>query len=357
MTSSRQCSSPSQAYRNHWPRTVGLGIGFFCVAAVFHQRGAEPWMWALLAFHGFLWPHLAFTRAARARDPRLAEAHNLLFDACLGGAWAVLMHFNAVPTAVILSMMAMNNVAVGGLRLFGRGTAAMLCGGLVAALAAGFGFEPRSSLTEMAASLPMLVVYPLLIGYMTHHLAVRLADERSRFRELSRTDALSGLYNRGQWDLMLEAEFARLQRNGGQCALLMIDIDHFKAFNDRHGHARGDAAIVQVARILQQERRREDAVARYGGEEFTVLMPGADLSGGHGLAERLRQRFEEAAMEGDTLTVSIGVAAFDPAMATPRDWLARADTALYRAKRQGRGRTVAYSPEMGAQGAAQLQPG
>lgn len=356
MNSTQQCSSPGQAYRNRWPRAIGLGIGFLGVATVFYQRGAEPWMWVLLVFHGFVWPQVAFARAVRNRDPRRAEEHNLLVDAFLGGGWAVLMHFNLVPSVVILTMMAMNNIAVGGPRLFGQGAAAMVAGALLAGFVAGFGLEPRSSLIEMLASVPMLVAYPVLIGFTTHRLAMRLADERSRFQTLSRTDALSGLNNRGQWDLMVAAEFARLRRNGGECALLLIDIDHFKAFNDRHGHARGDAAIVQVARILQEERRTEDVVARYGGEEFTVLMPGADLAGGRKMAERLRRRFDQAAMEGDRLTVSVGVAAFDAGMKSARDWVARADTALYQAKRQGRDRTVAYSPEMGVRPMPEPQP-
>jgi diguanylate cyclase (GGDEF)-like protein len=128
---------------------------------------------------------------------------------------------------------------------------------------------------------------------------------------------------------------------------MMIDIDHFKAINDTHGHPAGDEAIRQVARLLRESLRSHDVSARYGGEEFGVVLPGTDARGTAAIAERLRVRIEAATLvpeHGIRGTVSIGVAMFDPQDADHAAWIARADRALYAAKEAGRNRTMHDGP-------------
>ena len=188
------------------------------------------------------------------------------------------------------------------------------------------------------ASLPLLVVYPLMIGLVTYRIAARLARERAEFERLSRMDGLSGLYNRLHWDERVATEFARLQRHGGEATLLLLDIDHFKQYNDARGHPGGDEAIRQVARVLRQESRAEDGIARCGGEEFGVLLPGIGRDRAAAAAERLRRRIEAAGRALGGITVSIGAAAFEPGLVDREEWVLRADRALYAAKRAGRNR-------------------
>ncbi|WDY57230.1 sensor domain-containing diguanylate cyclase [Pseudomonas sp. PSKL.D1] len=160
---------------------------------------------------------------------------------------------------------------------------------------------------------------------------------------LAATDSLTGLANRRRLDQVLRQEWARAQRNRKPLAVLMVDVDHFKAFNQRHGHAGGDHALREVAKTLERcIRRPADLAARYGGEEFQVILPETGLEGAMLLAERIRTSVEALAPFADdvrSVTVSIGIAIHAPG--TQQDLtglLGAADEALYRAKANGRNR-------------------
>lgn len=155
----------------------------------------------------------------------------------------------------------------------------------------------------------------------------------------SRVDELTGVANRRGALAELRRMHERTQRRGGGYALLMIDIDHFKAVNDVHGHAAGDAALVRVACTLGEALRGGDLLARWGGEEFCVLLPRCDAAAALQRAEGLRAAV--AASGEPRLTVSIGSAAVTGGAETLEQALARADAALYAAKAQGRDRVVA----------------
>ena len=171
----------------------------------------------------------------------------------------------------------------------------------------------------------------------------RLNDELVR---LSTTDPLTGVGNRRLLDQALQTEWQRAARRAEPLALLMIDIDHFKDYNDHYGHPAGDACLRQVARIVGASvRRGGELVARYGGEEFVLLLPGADLAAARCVAERCMQSVADAKIEHRAsgtsawLTVSIGVASqITTAEGCGQTLVDIADAALYRAKRCGRAR-------------------
>ena len=159
---------------------------------------------------------------------------------------------------------------------------------------------------------------------------VRQVQRQARaLAETARTDALTGVANRRAWDETLAAATSR----GGAVFVVMLDLDHFKAYNDLHGHLGGDALLRSAAAAWRAELRATDLLARYGGEEFGVLLTGCDLSDAVATADRLR-----AALPGG-VTCSTGVAALHP-HETPAQLLGRADAALYAAKAAGRDRTV-----------------
>lgn len=158
---------------------------------------------------------------------------------------------------------------------------------------------------------------------------------------LAATDSLTGLANRRRLDQVLRQEWARAQRNRKPLAVLMVDVDHFKAFNQRHGHAGGDHALREVAKTIEASiRRPADLAARYGGEEFQVVLPETDLAGARLLAERIRTSVEALAPFADdahSVTVSIGIGLSGP-QHDLSSVLGAADEALYRAKAKGRNR-------------------
>ncbi len=174
---------------------------------------------------------------------------------------------------------------------------------------------------------------------------IQLRTQSARLRDSTYRDALSGVGNRRKFNETIATEFRRALRNKSSLALLMIDIDHFKRYNDTHGHPAGDTCIKKVSNALVETLRDSgDLVTRYGGEEFAVILPGTSLEGARLVAERLRARVEND-MKNDPLgqvTVSIGVASHQPNIGTDLSHLVSAsDSALYTAKAMGRNRVEA----------------
>jgi diguanylate cyclase (GGDEF)-like protein len=157
------------------------------------------------------------------------------------------------------------------------------------------------------------------------------------------TDGLTGVHNRRFFDETLAQEIKRSERSGAPVALMMLDIDHFKRYNDRFGHQAGDEALRAVAQAVAREIRSVDFVARYGGEEFAVIMPATEGHAAAAVAERVRRAVESRnlrAPEGGPVTVSIGVAVYPEAGGDGPGLVAAADGALYAAKGDGRNRVV-----------------
>lgn len=178
-----------------------------------------------------------------------------------------------------------------------------------------------------------------------------IKDSLKQAEEHSNTDALTGLANRRSLDAFLRASQITAMEAGTPLSILLIDIDHFKQFNDGFGHQVGDQVIRLVAKVVQENVRECDLAARYGGEELMAILPGAALDTGFEVAERIRRRICEAKLtrrttgeEISSVTVSIGVAEFR--MAESADGMIdRCDRALYQAKRAGRNRTIRESAE------------
>ena len=177
----------------------------------------------------------------------------------------------------------------------------------------------------------------------------QLEETNRRLHEMSNTDPLTGLLNRRGFEVQLDRERERSRRTGTPCGLLFFDVDHFKGFNDRYGHAEGDEVLRRVAHLLGAEARRIDCVARYGGEEFVLLAAGTDASGLVALAERIRARVESAGIANEAsplgvVTVSGGGALLGGPLASDvRAVFELADRCLYQAKSTGRNRVVMVS--------------
>ena len=165
----------------------------------------------------------------------------------------------------------------------------------------------------------------------------RVSKEREellrRVEAMARTDALTGLPNRRAWDEELRRELARAARSGESLCVVLLDLDHFKRFNDEHGHQAGDALLREAAIAWRMRIRVTDLIARYGGEEFAILLPHCPPDEALAILERLRA----ATREGQTC--SAGVAYWDGSESS-EELVGRADTALYEAKRSGRDRVV-----------------
>ncbi|WP_337244934.1 diguanylate cyclase [Luteimonas sp. gir] len=186
-----------------------------------------------------------------------------------------------------------------------------------------------------------------ILASLSEQMALALANLQLRetLRTQSLRDPLTSLFNRRYLEVSLARELQRCERRQLPLSLMMLDVDHFKRFNDTHGHAAGDAVLSQVGRLIQAGVRTEDIACRYGGEEFTVVLPELDAANARLRAEQIRRAVEISSVQhmGQTLgpvTLSIGIATFPANGTTPELLLQVADATLYRAKAEGRNRVL-----------------
>ncbi|MGQ0597362.1 diguanylate cyclase domain-containing protein [Aquabacterium sp.] len=225
-------------------------------------------------------------------------------------------------------------------------------------------FNPRLNL-PMALLIGATMVFTLMANYALErderrqyllslrrkHLLQDLGEVQQRLQQLSRMDTLTGLFNRRHFQQYLEQTWQRAQYDQAPVAVLMLDVDHFKQYNDRYGHPVGDQCLMQVAQAMQDSLRRPgDLVARYGGEEFIAVLPGADKDTAHQAAERIREAIiklgirHEASATAPMVTASIGVVSCRAREGVQeQDLIAAADSALYKAKQAGRNQVLSLS--------------
>ncbi|MEE4279829.1 MAG: GGDEF domain-containing protein [Halieaceae bacterium] len=275
--------------------------------------------------------------------------------------WCIALHLPAVAETTRASTLVMLAVAaVGSATLIMPSGAALLAVGFSLSL---YTFAQTTYLGTSGPSglvAPMLVSMVIVIIYWSRRSAIRSVEElrervardqqelervNERLRSLSVTDPLTEALNRRGFDERLRAELVGSARSGEPLSLLMMDVDHFKRYNDEFGHPAGDAALVAAARALRSCCRGNDSLVRYGGEEFALILPATDASGSRRMAERVRRAI--ATMDGlcRPITASVGAATVDAATVRARHadhagaLVAAADGALYRAKQRGRDRT------------------
>ena len=210
-----------------------------------------------------------------------------------------------------------------------------------------FGTWRRTALLISGATGILCVGLLWLTWLLARELRLRQRAERE-LAQLAATDDLTGVANRRMLDQTLRHEWFRAQRSCQPLSVMMIDADHFKAFNDRHGHQAGDQALKTLAQVIGENvRRPADLVARYGGEEFSVILAETDSQGAQRIAEKIRQAIEQLPLVDGAeraMTVSIGIATWTTASEmTLEQLLFAADKALYQAKEGGRNRVVVAS--------------
>jgi diguanylate cyclase (GGDEF)-like protein len=304
---------------------------------------------------------LAIARRATQRTGGIVEYSSVDGVAVVGSfrrapslPWTVVAELPATEAFRQLRQLRTTAIFVVALLVVGVGGVAYLLGLLLV--------QPLDRLTAASAQVAagdFAVELPVVgggeVGALTqvfNEMVVKLRKGRDDLELLSVTDSLTNLYNRRRLVEELEDEVRRCQRLKHPFAVLMVDVDHFKQYNDAFGHMAGDQVLVRVAAALKESVREVDSVARYGGEEFVVLMPEATEREASTLAERLRKRVAAEAFEHRGVTISLGVAQYPIGGETADEVLAAADSALYDAKRAGRNRVALAGPRATSSGKA-----
>lgn len=193
----------------------------------------------------------------------------------------------------------------------------------------------------------------ILASMIAEQIAIGISNIKLRetLRNQSFRDALTGLYNRRYLEETLEREMSRCTRKSTNLALFMIDVDHFKQFNDKFGHEAGDIVLQALAKVLRDFGRKEDIPCRYGGEEFIIILPEIELATALKRARSLHESVSQIYLRygGNALTqitISIGLAMYPLHAENMRDLITAADMALYQAKNSGRNKTTIYNEDV-----------
>ncbi|MCL5292645.1 MAG: diguanylate cyclase [Actinobacteria bacterium] len=204
-------------------------------------------------------------------------------------------------------------------------------------------FEPRPWKEREISALSLLSTYAAV--------AIERAKLLEETRLLAITDDLTSMYNHRYFVQRLSHEVNRAERYEQPLSLIMLDIDYFKNYNDRHGHIKGNEILKRVAHVIMRESREADIPVRYGGEEFAVILPQTTKKDAISLAERLREEIEKEdfplsqTQPGGRLTISLGIATYPTDASSPTELVEIADVALYQAKRLGKNRVCSYKSE------------
>lgn len=335
-----------------WLVRAGMGLTFLWPHWPLWDAQAHYFMIGLAIIFGNAFSSAFLELPVKA--PRLAlglQAISVFVGLLLVGV--ALQRFSLIETPLALAAAGACSlyVAAGFLRLRQKSPEAryfllatgMVILGTVVYIAAFFRLLPTTFITANSAQLGSaaeMVLLAFALGHKIRH----LRQEKVAAEELSRLDPLTGLANRRLLNEQMELEWRRVYRQGSTLGIVIVDVDHFKAYNDAWGHQAGDGLLQLLAEELRSLCRRPgDLAARYGGEEFVLLLPSLSVLQAHELAERLRHTVEERAWPhpasplGPVVTVSCGVAVGRPVEGVPVSVLfAEADEALYSAKRSGR---------------------
>ena len=328
--------------RTYGFRTLGMGLAALPLSAVLAEIEAHWLAWAWMVFSCLLWPHLAYQLARRASDPFRAELRNFVADSMFAGSWVPVMHFNLLPSVVLVTVVTADKVNAGVRNLWLRSLPWLVGGLLIAGLLTGFAFAPDTSMRVILACLPIMVIHTLAVSLGSYKLVRRVQRQNLQLEELSRIDALTGLDGRRHWQTQAEALLQQHRLSGVPASLLLVDIDRFKQINDRHGHAVGDDVLRAIAERLRAALPPGSHAGRLGGDEFVVAMP-YGLADAATTAETLRavvESLEFPRSVGLRTSVSLGLAAAPGGVLGLREWLEAADRALYEAKSAGRNRTA-----------------
>lgn len=325
--------------------------------------GGSLFAWSLLVAQFLIYPHLAYLIGRRAADPVQLEWRLMNLDVFLNSAWTAALGFPAWIGFILLQGSTLNLVVFRGLKGLLPGMAAVGAGLLAGWTLARPAFQPETSSLTTALCMVTMFLYLIALGHDSYARAMRLHRARdavrsseqtlarrveeiqslqSQLRDQAEHDPLTGLHNRRYLAQAMPGMLSRMIRERQPLSVMLLDIDHFKAINDTHGHLAGDTCLVQLARLLREHIRESDIVCRWGGEEFLVLLPSMPAAAALERAERYRREFQALAPPwgdaGRHPTLSIGVAAFPQDGGDTDTLLAAADAALYRAKARGRNR-------------------
>lgn len=364
---------------HHRMRTVSFGMVFVAASLHLVGKGFSAAAWSYLVGLLLIYPHLQYWRSRRAANAIQTEMNHLKLDSLLLGALVAAVQFSDWLTFSVVMGTLSNNAANKGWRGIAESLVGLALGVGLGLVVFGYRFAPQTDWPAMLVCMLGLGAYLLAMNNIGFSRNIQLRKVRkalegrekelleanetmrrnlaeidqlqAQLQDQANRDPLTGLFNRRFLDMGLNRELARCSRENKPMSLLMIDVDHFKKYNDRYGHPSGDECLRRVAQVLITcAKRASDLAARYGGEEFVVVLPDTDAVTARRLAQEVLSGVASMALLHEMsrlgrVSVSIGVATSTGEIYRDEDSLLRAaDLALYRAKHCGRNQ-IQLAPE------------
>ena len=319
-------------------RMLGMLLFTLPYGSMLIERNAPAGYWVVAVVHVLIWPQVAFWLSWNAREPFKVELRNLVVDAVWAGFWIAVSRVALVPAVAVLSVLSADRMAAGGWRLLWRALSATAAAFLVTWWWLGYPFELDASMPTTAYAVASWFIYIFGLSHVTYQFARQVKRQNRELDRLQLTDAGVELPNRRFFHAHATEQIAATRDADAPAVLLLIDVDHFKSINDRHGHGAGDEVLRQIAALLREQAGPGGFPARIGGDEFTLLLPGP-LAEAEATARRLREA--AAALELPQypqlrIGLSIGVAQLASHHRSLDDWMGAADRAMYQAKAAGR---------------------
>ncbi len=309
-----------------------MGLGGLPIMAVLVESGASLFYWLTWLLTCYLWPWIALLWARKSTNPFLTERRNLTLDSLIAGLWVPLLHFNLLPSVMLVAITTADKISTGIRRLWLYSLAFVAAGILIGSLLTGFAFQPHSSSTVILATLPIMVLHTLLVSLGTSRLVRKVSRQNKKLAIASQTDFLTGLLNRREWQKLAMEKFNRNPREkSDNLTLVLMDVDKFKGVNDTHGHSAGDDVLKAIAQSITESLPENSIAGRLGGDEFAMILP-LNPDNTLCLIQSILGSF--AAMRVNNhrqplCTISFGMAAHAKKFQSLRQWFDAADEKLY----------------------------
>ncbi len=319
-------------------RILGMGLGGIPVAVVLLENNSpySHWLWWLFAC--YIWPYLAFSRAKKSKTPFISERNNLIFDSFIAGTWVSLLHFNLLPSVLLLTITTADKISSGIKNLWLRSLPFVLAGILLPTIFTQFSFQPHTSTSVILACLPILLLHTFFVSLGSYKLVRKVQKQNKKLKTLSEIDFLTGMYNRRHWQEKVENMMENCRNTGQIATILLIDIDDFKIINDEFGHSIGDDVLKTIAHTIKDSTPEDAIIGRLGGDEFAAVIP-KDLNQSILIAQTIRKNISTIKCHNNQsikCSVSIGLEEINITEHSLRSWFDTADQSLYQAKSNGK---------------------
>lgn len=315
-----------------------MALGFPCIAMVFIGLKVDYYYWIWTFACGLLWPLIAYWRVKKSATPIATERNNLIVDTFLVCSFLPLMQFNILPSVLALTVTITDKISSTARNvLFPSFVAAFLAIILFGTLTE-FQVRLDSSLHVIVACFPLLILHSLSISMMTNQLVRNVRRKNKKLKEYSRTDFLTGLFNKRYWYKKAEELFKESQAHDTNLSLILMDGDHFKQINDTFGHLVGDEVLCAIGKVLLNFKSINLVVGRLGGDEFAAIVE-VDAKQAEKIAATFKRQINQIYFsEYPELrcSVSVGVASMLSNSMNFKDFFEQADKVLYQAKHEGR---------------------